>query len=156
VAQELEDGQYQKIVIFGIHRDVIEGLRSSLKAFDAVTLYGGTDPKTRQKNIDRFQNNPKCRVFIGNIKACGTAITLTAADQVLFVEEEWTPADNAQAAMRVHRIGQSKPVSVRITRLPDSLDQKIGGVLARKTREIAELLAEKEEFGSPRNQSHGD
>lgn len=140
VTQELDAKLYDKIILFAIHRDVIEGLRQALKRFDCVTLYGGTNPKDRQRNIDRFQTNKKCRVFIGNIKACGTAINLTASDQVLFAEEEWVPAENAQAAMRAHRIGQTRPVTVRVARLPNSLDEKVGQILSRKTREIAEIL----------------
>lgn len=140
VSQELEANAYDKLVIFAIHRDVIEGLRVRLSKFGAVTLYGGTPPKTRQKNIDKFQNNPKCRVFIGNILAAGTAITLTSSCQVVFVEQDWVPGNNAQAAMRCHRRGQTRPVFVRFVGLVDSIDQRIAQVLKRKTKEITEIL----------------
>ena len=52
IAEELRNNAYEKIVIFAIHRDVVEGLRQRLKEFGAVTLYGGTPDKQRQKNID--------------------------------------------------------------------------------------------------------
>jgi SWI/SNF-related matrix-associated actin-dependent regulator 1 of chromatin subfamily A len=140
VTQELESGAYEKIVIFAIHRGVIEELRQQLKKFKPVTLYGGTDPKTRQKNIDKFQKNPRCKVFIGNIHAAGVAITLTAAHNVLFVEQDWVPGNNAQAAMRCHRIGQTKPVYVRFAGLANSIDEKIAQVLKRKTRDLSAIL----------------
>lgn len=141
VRQELESNAYEKLVIFAIHQDVIEGLRSALfKDFGAVTVYGGTNPETAQRNIDRFQTHHKCRVFIGNIIACGTAINLTAAHNVLFVEQSWTPGHNAQAAMRVHRMGQKKPVSVRTLYLPNTIDDHVSRVLDRKTRELTRLF----------------
>ena len=105
----------------------------------AVTLYGGTNADTRQKNIDKFQNNPKCRVFIGNIQAAGTGITLTAAHEVAFIEADWVPANNAQAAMRCHRIGQTKPVRVRFFSCAGSVDEDVMNTLRRKAYELSRL-----------------
>lgn len=140
VTEEMTEGYYDKLVIFAIHQSVIEGLRLSLRQFKPVILYGGTPPEKRQKRIDKFQRDPKCKIFIGNIQACGTAITLTAANQVLFVESDWTPAYNSQAAMRCHRIGQDKPVFVRFIGLADSIDEKINLILKRKTRDLTEIF----------------
>lgn len=137
---ELTANAYKKIVIFAIHRDVIETLRGGLRKHGVVTLYGGTDPEKRQKNIDRFQTNDKCRVFIGNIHAAGTAITLTAAHNVTFVEQDWVPGNNAQAVMRCHRIGQTEHVKVRFIVLDGTLDAKIGFILKRKTEQLTALL----------------
>jgi SWI/SNF-related matrix-associated actin-dependent regulator 1 of chromatin subfamily A len=142
IKEELDANAYEKVVIFAIHRDVIEGLRQKFQKYGAVTVYGGTDPHSRQKNIDKFQNNPKCRVFIGNINAAGTAITLTSAHNVVFIEQSWVPGDNAQAAMRCHRIGQTKPVVVRFISLADSIDERICNVLKRKTKELTKIFDE--------------
>ena len=140
VADELESFAYEKIVLFAIHRDVIEKLRVRLESFGVVTLYGGTDPSKRQRNVDKFQTNPKCRVMIANITSAGTAITLTAAHNIVFVEQDWVPGNNAQAAMRCHRIGQTKPVYCRFASLAGSLDQRISKVLKKKTADIIKLL----------------
>jgi len=140
INNELENNAYQKIVIFAIHRDVIEIMRDGLRKFKPVTLYGGTDPDKRQRNIDRFQNDPRCRVFIGNIIAAGTAITLTAAHHVTFIEQDWVPGNNAQAIMRCHRIGQENPVSVRFIVLDKTLDAKIGFILKRKTEQLTQIF----------------
>jgi SWI/SNF-related matrix-associated actin-dependent regulator 1 of chromatin subfamily A len=109
VAEELESAAYGKVVIFAIHRDVIEGLRVRLSKYGAVTLYGGTDPEKRQKNVDKFQNSDKTRVFIGNILAAGTAINLTAAHQVIFAEQDWVPGNNGAGSHAVppHRANAS-------------------------------------------------
>ncbi len=140
VEEELMMGNYEKVVIFAIHRGVIKTLRDRLTKFKPVTLYGGTPPEKRQAHIDKFQKNPKCRVFIGNIQASGTAITLTAANQVIFIEQDWVPGNNAQAAKRCHRIGQEKPVFVRFISLKDSYDERISQILKRKTAELSEIF----------------
>lgn len=140
LTEELDSDAYEKVVIFCVHRDVIEILRRRLEKYGPVTLYGKTSPASKQRNVDRFQNNPNCRVFIGNILAAGTAVTLTASNQVVFVEQEWTPGHNAQAAMRCHRIGQTRPVTVRFITIAGSIDEKINAILRRKTQDIAAIL----------------
>lgn len=140
VKEELDSGQYEKIVIFAIHQKVIDNLRKGLRDYNPVTLYGGTPVEKRAENVAKFQNEKHCKVFIGNITAAGTAITLTASHHVLFVEQDWTPGNNAQAAMRCHRIGQKKPVTVRFMSLENSVDLKVSQALKRKAREISALL----------------
>lgn len=139
---ELSIGLLEKIVIFAVHRDVIEGLRVRLAKFGAVTLYGGTDPRKRQSNIERFMKDPKCRVFIGNIQAAGTGIDglQSAAHEVAFVEMDWVPSNNAQAAMRCHRIGQTRPVRVRAFTLDGSSDEDVMRTLVRKSRELTKIF----------------
>lgn len=143
VKSELDSKAYQKIVIFAIHQDVIESLRRALTGYGAVTLYGNTPAEKRQKHIDKFQTNPHCRVFIGNIHAAGTAITLTAAHNVLFIEQDWVPGNNAQAIMRCHRIGQENPVFVRFAALDGSLDAKITAILKKKTLQLTQIFDHK-------------
>jgi SWI/SNF-related matrix-associated actin-dependent regulator 1 of chromatin subfamily A len=141
VSAELRADPKQKIVIFGVHRDTVEILRDRLaKEFGAVLVYGGSKPSRIQDRVEKFQLEPKCRVFIGNIQAAGTSITLTAADQVLFIEQSFVPGDMAQAAMRCHRVGQTRPVTVRFVGLANSIDQYIAEILRRKTAEIGQLM----------------
>lgn len=130
----------KKIVVFAIHRDVIESLRVKLKDFNPVTLYGGTSAKTRERNIKRFQTTEKYKIFIGNILAAGTAIDLTVAHDVVFVEQDWVPGNNAQAVMRCHRIGQKENVTVSFLALADSIDARLMQIIARKTKDITEIM----------------
>lgn len=140
VKGELDSGLYDKIVIFAIHRDVIEGLRVRLKDYGALTLYGGTRFDSANQNIDKFQRYDKFKVFIANITAAGIAINLTAAHNVLFIEQEWTPAANAQAVARCHRHGQTRPVTVRMAGLVNSLDERISKLLKKKTEELTQIF----------------
>lgn len=143
VAGELECGLYEKIVIFGHHTVVLESLKDALRSWNPVLIKGSTLPKIREQHIQRFQFDPECRVFIGNIQAAGTAINLTAASNVLMLEPDWVPGNNAQAIARCHRIGQAEPVMVRFVELAgDSLDRKIMAVVARKTRELTKLFGD--------------
>jgi SWI/SNF-related matrix-associated actin-dependent regulator 1 of chromatin subfamily A len=140
VTDELSGG-LDKIVIFAIHKAVIEELRTKLAAFKPVTLYGATPAEKRQANIDKFTTDKRCRVFIGNVLAAGTGINLTSACNVLMVEPDWVPGNNAQAVMRVHRIGQTRPVLVRYVLLAgDELDRRVQQVLRRKTKDLVAVF----------------
>ena len=140
VEEELSSGAVNKIILFAIHTQVVDQAHAALKHYGAVTLNGGTPTAQRQRNIDAFQNDPQCRVFIGNILAAGTGINLTAAHEVAFIEADWVPANNTQAAMRAHRLGQVSPVRVRFFSCAGSVDETITRVLAHKTREIAKII----------------
>lgn len=139
VKNELDNG-LDKIVIFAVHRDVIVTLRDGLKDYNALLLFGGTPPEKRQRHIDKFQNSAKHRVFVGQIHACGVAISLTAANEILFVESDWVPANNAQAMMRVYRKGQTRPVRARFVSLEGSIDKDIQLALRRKTKNLLEAF----------------
>jgi SNF2 family DNA or RNA helicase len=137
---ELNDNAYDKVVVFAYHRAALETLRDTLAGFNPAYIVGGLGNQERQSEIDRFQNDPECRVFIGQITACSTAITLTAANQVVFAEMDWVPATNAQASKRCHRIGQSKPVIVRSFALANSVDEIVARALSKKAQMISEAL----------------
>jgi SWI/SNF-related matrix-associated actin-dependent regulator 1 of chromatin subfamily A len=139
LASELEDDPEYKVIVFYHHRDVGNALQGGLKRFGVVRVDGNTLPAARQTAIDAFQAG-EARVFLGQIQAASTAITLTAANNVVFAEWSWTPADNLQAAKRAHRIGQDRPVFVRMLALAGSLDEKILSVVERKMRNVQEVV----------------
>lgn len=140
LAGELRDNAYEKVVVFAYHKAALEALREGLAEFNPAYIVGGLGNQERQAEIDRFQTDATCRVFIGQITACSTAITLTAANQVVFAEMDWVPAVNAQASKRCHRIGQSKPVIVRSFALANSTDEVVARTLAKKAQMISEAL----------------
>lgn len=136
--EELHDGAGKRVV-FGIHtaalRRIREGLERSGIACTGIT--GATSERDRMAAVEAFQNDPACRVFIGNVRAAGTGITLTAASDLDMFESDWSPAGNAQAIMRVHRISQTRNVMARFVTLANSIDEVVNEVVERKTRNIA-------------------
>lgn len=127
-----------KIIVFFHHRDVGAALKERLVLFNPAMVDGRT--KDAQAEVDRFQTDPECRVFLGQISACGEALNITAANQVVFAEASWSPSDNYQAACRAHRIGMGDNLVVRFLSAEGTMDEIIQRVLARKSRELAELF----------------
>jgi len=130
-----------KLVLFAWHVDVLDGLEKLFREqnIDVVRIDGGTPAGRRQQAVDRFQTNPDCRVFLGNILAAGVGNTLTAAHRMLIVESSYTPADNWQAALRIRRIGQKSDCLVRFVALAGSYDERITEIVEQKTRTLAQL-----------------
>lgn len=128
-----------KMLIFAWHHSVIEHLRRGLEEFSPVTITGETSPVGRANAIDMFQHRAGVRLFIGQVLAAGTAITLTAASEVAIVEPSWVPGENVQAICRAHRLGQRDSVLASFLYLPGTLDQRIMATFRRKAVEISEL-----------------
>jgi len=134
VMEMLESDPGAKVLVFGYHKKVIQAIARGTASAGSVKLDGSTPDAERNRAIDRFQKDPKCRVFVGQIQACGTAINLTSADHVLFAELSWVPGDNAQALKRAVRIGQHRSVLAQTVSIPGSVDESVTRVLANKTR----------------------
>jgi len=146
ILEELEGG-LQKLVVFAHHRDVIDALDAILMrelsvpgARPVCRLTGDTPPTARQDLVDHFQKTKAARVFLGQIQAAGTGLTLTAASDLIFAETSWVPAENEQAAMRIHRIGQKNACLVRFATLPGSIDELITKAVERKMKDIKEMF----------------
>lgn len=131
-----------KIVLFAYHTGVVESLEQELRDanFGVVVVDGSCPAAYRQVRVDQFQTDPSIQVFIGQLTAAGVGLTLTAASEAIIVESSWVPAENEQAAMRIHRIGQRRACRVRFATLADSLDEKINRAVMRKAADIATLF----------------
>ena len=140
VADIVEAGN--KIVVFGYHRDVIEGVVEGLKKrkIRSVTLTGSTKQADRQKAVDDFQNDPKCMVFVGNIKAAGVGLTLTSASNVLFVELDWVPGNLNQAEDRCHRLGQTDTVLAQYLVIDGTIDARMAEAIIQKQKIVEKTI----------------
>jgi len=140
VKNELEADPTKKILLFAIHRDVMNILGTSLDTFGVVRVDGGVSAEAKQRAQETFQTDPTVRVFLGQIQAASTNLTLTAAHDVIMCEASWSPGDNYQAIRRCRRIGQTKPVLARFVTM-DGADDKITRVLADRSRELDTLFS---------------
>ncbi|MBL0245689.1 MAG: DEAD/DEAH box helicase [Rhodoferax sp.] len=141
IIDELESKHYKKIVIFCYHKSVIHEMRVRLAQFNPLVIDGSTHPTIRFSYEKRFQNDDlKHRVIIGQIDAMGVSITLTEASEVAVIGPKYTPTDNTQAVLRVHRIGQKRPVRVRFFYVNNGSDKQLQRILMRRTQEQAEMF----------------
>jgi SNF2 family DNA or RNA helicase len=101
------------------------------------------DGTTRDRGevVSRFQNQAEPRVMLVSLKAGGTGLNLTAADNVFLLDPWWNPAVEDQAADRAHRIGQERPVLVHRLVAEDTVEQRMLA-LQDKKRALANAATE--------------
>ena len=139
-------GPDDKAIVFCEFKDTVSAVEESCAAAGLLTatLLGHHTGKRRQAAVDRFQQDPECRVFVGTTGAAGTGINLTAANYVLFCSLPWTPALQAQAEDRAYRNGQLRPVMVQIPLVESSIDQHLWQMLLSKQALASDLLEPEE------------
>lgn len=100
----------QKVVVYTWFVFTLKYLNTFLRSQGIIPalIYGEMQVEERVMNERAFQNNPECKVIIGNYQTMGTGIELTAASFVVEYELPWTAADEIQGQDRCHRIGQYK------------------------------------------------
>lgn len=125
----LESGE--KLVVFTYHKKTIEILTKHFPDI-SVKVDGSVSSTNRNIAVNEFQNNPKIKLFFGNLKAASESITLTAASNVAMVEYPWTPGNLMQAADRVHRITQTKQVTIWNIVAINTIEERIINLLKKK------------------------
>ena len=132
----------RKVIIFTSFTEELEILAAHFGKL-AVKHNGPMTTTQKQKSVDAFQNNPKVKVFIGNIKSAGVAITLTEATVVIFNSFSWVTGDNEQAEDRAFRIGQKNDVNVYYQLFEDTISTRMWETLRNKKEVIDIILGEK-------------
>jgi superfamily II DNA or RNA helicase len=103
--------------------------------------YAYLDGRTRdrQARVQRFQDDPDCKVFLISLKAGGLGLNLTAADYIFLLDPWWNPAVESQAIDRAHRIGQARPVFAYRLIARDTVEEKVLELQAQK-RALADAI----------------
>jgi len=128
-----------KLVVFITHHFVSDHLMERFKKI-AVKVDGGVSLPERQRVVEKFQKDPSIKLFVGNIKAAGVGLTLTAASNVAFLELPWTPGELIQAEDRCHRIGQKDVVNVYYLLAKNTIEEKIAKIIDRKRKILDSVL----------------
>lgn len=131
----------QKAIVFSNWESMTEIAREKLKAYNPAYITGATKADDRMNEVTRFQNDKNCKVIIGTIGAMGTGLTLTAAQNVIFLDSPWNMALKAQAEDRAHRIGTQGTVNVITLVCKNTIDERIEELVEKKGQ-IADALVD--------------
>ncbi|KAF8106466.1 hypothetical protein N665_0139s0056 [Sinapis alba] len=108
-----------------------------------VQLVGTMSKAARDIAINKFREDPDCKVFLMSLQAGGVALNLTVASHVFMMDPCWNPAVERQAQDRIHRIGQYKPIRIVKFIIENTVEEKI-----LKLQKKKELLFETTVDGS--------
>lgn len=129
VDEKLEDGE--KVIIICTFTEEINELKKYY-GNKCVVYDGKMSLKQKDKAEHEFMNNPKIKVFIGQIIACSVGLTLTAAHTLVFNSYSWVAADNKQAEDRIYRLNQTQDVTCIYQLFNDSISQNMFDKVMRK------------------------
>lgn len=138
--QELLD-QGKPVVCYAWHRSVIAGLAEFFDGEHPSVITGETPATARFKAVEDFQSG-KTNLFLGNLQAAGTGITLTRASTCVLVELAWSPTVIQQAVDRLHRINQKDTVLIYCLIVEKSIDETLSSVVINRTKLFKTILDE--------------
>ena len=121
----------RKVVIAAHHRDIVDEL--ALK-YGNLRIQGGMDLNDIEEQKHKFMTLPceEAPVMVLSIQAAKTGHNLQVAQDVLFVELPWTPADVDQTYSRCHRLGQKSSVTATYLLCDKTIDEEIYSLIERK------------------------
>jgi len=131
-----------KVVFFAKHIDVMDKAQALFESrgISYATIRGDQTSKARQENIDAFVSDPDVQVIVCSLTAAGVGVNLQVASDVVLAELSWTDAEQTQAIDRVHRIGQSMPVTAWRIIAAQTLDARIAELIDSKAGLAARAL----------------
>lgn len=129
VNEKIEDDE--KVIIICTFTEEINELKKYY-GNKCVVYDGKMSLKQKDKAESEFMNNPKVKVFIGQIIACSVGLTLTAAHTLIFNSYSWVAADNLQAQDRIYRLNQTEDVTCIYQLFNDSISQNMFDKVMRK------------------------
>ena len=141
----LEQGK--KVIIFTNFTDTLQSIYQHFGK-KAVYLDGSCSNSQRQQAVDLFQNDEKVQVFVGNLKAAGVGLTLTAAEVVIMNDLSFVPAEHAQAEDRAYRYGQKSNVLVYYPLFDNSIEGAIYDILNKKKEIIRTVMGDEMTYNS--------
>lgn len=137
----LEQGK--KVIVLTNFTMTLDMLHEKYKKI-SVTLDGRMSKEKKQESVDKFQNDDKIKVFIGNIKAAGVGHTLTQAEVVIMNDLSFVPAEHSQGEDRAFRYGQKKNVIVYYPVFENTVEKIMYNILQKKKNIIDQVMGDGE------------
>ena len=128
-----------KALVFSQFTSFLALLRERLNEDRISYEYLDGQTRDRAARVERFNNDPDCRVFLISLKAGGLGLNLTSAEYVFLLDPWWNPAVESQAIDRAHRIGQTRHVFAYRLIAQDTVEEKVAE-LQQSKRELADAI----------------
>lgn len=129
------DSGVVKTVVFSQWTTMLDKIEDALEVagirYDR--LDGTMKRDDRTKAMDALKTDPGCEVLLVSLKAGGVGLNLTAAQRVYLMDPYWNPAVENQAVDRIHRLGQTRPVTTVKLIIENSIEARLLEVQKKKT-----------------------
>jgi SNF2 family DNA or RNA helicase len=131
-----------KVVFFAKHVDVMDHAEQSFaeRGITYASIRGDQTTRQRDKNVKAFVEDPEVQIVVCSLTAAGVGLNLQVASNLVLAELSWTDAEQTQAIDRIHRIGQSEPVTAWRVIAAQTVDSRIAELIDSKSGLAARAL----------------
>lgn len=137
-AEELLE-QEIPLVLVAVHKDVLAQFRSHFAAYNPSYIDGSVSATERHDAVKRFQEG-RTNLFIGQLVAAGTGITLTRSCTMLIGEMDYSPSNLSQMVARISRIGSKYPATIYYFTVHGSIDEQLERVVVQKAKDFNRVV----------------
>lgn len=144
IDEVLEMGSNEKVVVACNYTEELEKFKE-IYGDKCVLVYGDVKDEDRDKAIDEFLNNPKVRVFVGNIKASSVGLSLTSSRWLFFNSVSLLGIDNEQMEARIQRLTSTQTANVFYQYFTDKFSTRVKEILDEKKETHNSLIFKEED-----------
>ena len=122
----------EKVIVWTSFRKNVRTLRARYKNLGALMLFGEIPIEERNNVVVKFMNMPEFKVLIANPAAAKEGLTLTSANNAVYLDRNFKMDDYVQSQDRIHRIGQTKKCNIMKLVARDTIDEYTDEILEKK------------------------
>ena len=142
IDEKIEDDE--KVVVMCTYTDELQQFKKHYGT-KCVVYDGHMTSKAKDAAFDKFQNDKKVKIFVGNIVAASVGLSLTAAHTLIFNSYSWVYADNNQAEDRIYRLTSTDDVEIIYQLFTDSISEHMYNTVMEKQRVLNETIKKESE-----------
>jgi len=131
--------QKEKVIVWSCFVDNIRILYKRYNKFGSLILYGAIPIEKRNKIVKQFKNNDEFMILIANPAAAREGLTLTSANNAIYLDRNFNLVDYLQSQDRIHRISQTKECKIFKLIAKNTIDEYIDELIYKKHK-LAEYV----------------
>ena len=142
-AVEGECGEGQRALVFSQFTDGQFGigrLAEALKEMNPLTFTGSLSMRQRADVVEKFKSRPEHKALLISLRAGAQGLNLQTASYVFHLDRWWNPAIEEQADARVHRLGQTYPVTIYRYLCAKTIEERIAAKLGVKRKLFQDVV----------------
>ena len=136
--------QGEKVVVLSTFKEPVYQLAKLLEKYRPSVNTGDIADQVISDNMDRFQNDPNSKIFLGTHSKCGTGFTLNAASYMICIDTPYTHSSFSQSTDRIWRVTNTRPAFITVLSCGDSIDERVAEIVENK-KELSDFLVDGKE-----------
>lgn len=133
--------QGEKVVVLSTFKEPVYQLAQLLAKYQPSVNTGDIADQTISDNMDRFQNDPNSKIFLGTHSKCGTGFTLNAASYMICLDTPYTHSSFSQSTDRIWRVTNTRPAFITVLSCSDTIDERVAEIVENK-KELSDFLVD--------------